>query len=271
MGTTTGTTGRFGTALMIDASMAGLGGCRARVKMIVAGVFAATLSLGVSSASASSVDECVKRRTADGDTRAVAVATCLRESNEPTNEPSNKPRTRSSRADSATESRSEGTSPVVLIAVGLGGLLAGAGLATLLHRRSVEGAPAGIAPSGAPPARRGMLPGLVPPAPPAPGPPAQATADRSAGLVRALIDLADQVPSQALRAEILAALDRAGVHPLEPAVGDVFDVTRMRGVGNARAPDAGWVGRVAGTERAGYHDGATVLRLPEVVVYTAGG
>jgi hypothetical protein len=101
-------------------------------------------------------------------------------------------------------------------------------------------------------------------------PSAAALPDRSPGLVTALIDLADRVPSQALRAEILAALGRAGVYALEPATGEMFDVARMRGVSNALAPDAGWVGRVANTERAGYHDGTTMLRLPEVVVYTAG-
>jgi molecular chaperone GrpE (heat shock protein) len=92
----------------------------------------------------------------------------------------------------------------------------------------------------------------------------------NAVLVSALIDLSDRVPSQALRAEIIAALGRAGVHPLEPAVGDVFDVSRMRGVGGAPAADAGWAGRVASVERAGFHDGVSVLRLPEVVVYTTG-
>lgn len=85
-----------------------------------------------------------------------------------------------------------------------------------------------------------------------------------------LVDLADRVSSQALRAEILAALGRAGVRSLEPAVGEAFDATRMRGVGGTPAPDASWVGRVAATERPGFQDGNTVLRLPEVVVYTAG-
>jgi hypothetical protein len=61
------------------------------------------------------------------------------------------------------------------------------------------------------------------------------------------------------------------VHSLEPATGDVFDATRMRGVSSAPAPDASWVGRVASTDRAGYRDGATVVRVPEVVVYTAEG
>jgi len=44
----------------------------------------------------------------------------------------------------------------------------------------------------------------------------------------------------------------------------------MRGVGSAPAPDPGWVGRVASTERAGFVDAGRVMRLPDVVVYTSG-
>jgi molecular chaperone GrpE (heat shock protein) len=89
--------------------------------------------------------------------------------------------------------------------------------------------------------------------------------------VTALVDLSDRMSSAALRAEIVATLARVGVHAVEPAQGEVFDANRMRGVGSAPAPDPSWVGRVAATERAGFQDGTTVLRLPEVVVYTAGG
>ena len=71
--------------------------------------------------------------------------------------------------------------------------------------------------------------------------------------------------------EIVAALAQAGVHALEPAQGTSFDATTMRGVGSAPAPDPAWVGRVAATERAGFIDGGAIVRLPEVVVYTAGG
>ncbi len=263
------TTCNLDEAMTVDASMAGDGGSRTHRLMGAIVTFVATITLGIlvgaPSVSSSSVDECVKQRMDDGATRAVATARCVRESN-------TEPNTRTSAQSGGGEtSGSDGVSTVVLIGVGVGGVLIGAGLATVLRRRvastgrGVSAGPRVAGPGGAAPSMPGAAtrpPVLTPPLPTPP--------DRSVGLVAALIDLADQVPSQALRAEVVAALGRAGVHPLEPAAGDVFDVTRMRGVGSARAPDVGWVGRVAGTERLGYHDGATLLRLPEVVVYTAG-
>jgi outer membrane protein TolC len=131
--------------------------------------------------------------------------------------------------------------------------------------------PAAALPAMAPPA---MVPAAMAQAP-AMAPPSAATAvpigsANNAALVTALIDLSDRVPSQALRAEILAALGRAGVHALVPEVGGAFDATRMRGVGGVPAPEAGWAGRVASVERTGFHDGVSVLRVPEVVVYTVG-
>jgi hypothetical protein len=87
-------------------------------------------------------------------------------------------------------------------------------------------------------------------------------------LVSTLIDLSDRVPSQALRVEIIASLAKAGVNAIEPANGDWFDATAMRGVATEVAPDPGWTGRVARTERAGFCDHNAVLRQPEVIVYT---
>jgi hypothetical protein len=87
-------------------------------------------------------------------------------------------------------------------------------------------------------------------------------------LVSTLIDLSDRVPSQALRVEILASLAKVGVNAIEPANGDWFDATAMRGVATEAAPDPGWAGRVARTERAGFCDHNAVLRQPEVIVYT---
>lgn len=230
-----------------------------------------SVAAGRASASSETVDECVRRKVAAGETRSVALAACLAASNNSTVAPSGTPSLSSSSSD-------DGTSPVLLVAVGLGGALIGAGVATVLRgRRGTAGAPAAPAPGASPTELPAMAPpppgGLTAPAPPPMAPPAAgaaATNGASAVLMNALIDLSDRVPSQALRAEILAALGRAGVHPVEPAVGDAFDVTRMRGVGGIAAPDAGWSGRVASVERAGFHDGVSMVRLPEVVVYTAG-
>ncbi len=242
-----------------------LAGARARLAAALLAVAVAvgcwSVASGRAAAASETVDECVRRKVAAGEQRSVALAACLAASNSSTVPPAGTPSLSSSSSD-------DGTSPVLLVAVGLGGVLVGAGIATVLRgRRGAADAPAALAAMAAP------SPGSPPAAPPAPAlapPPAAASSGASAVLVNALIDLSDRVPSQALRAEILAALGRAGVHPVEPAVGDAFDVTRMRGVGGAASPDASWSGRVASVERAGFHDGVSVLRLPEVVVYTAG-
>lgn len=228
---------------------------QARAMMVLA--LAGGLLLQAPSRPTETLDECIRRRVATGETRAVASAACLVATENTT------PGSNGGGSISATSS-DEGTSTITLLLIGLAGVAVGAVGATLLRRKtSSSPQPAAAAPSTNPAAH------MPPPgaAPAATAPPAN---DRSPGLVTALIDLADRVPSQALRAEILAALGRAGVHPMEPAQGEAFDVSRMRGVGNAPAPDAGWVGRVASTDRVGFHDGASVLRLPEVIVYTAG-
>ncbi|MDO8362714.1 MAG: hypothetical protein Q7V88_07445 [Actinomycetota bacterium] len=178
-------------------------------------------------------------------------------------------------------STDEGTSTGVVAAVGIGGLAIGAAAMAALRRRPAGAGATGAGATGA--AGAGMPPAgsFATPAPSAPmgmpapgmavGMAAPGTADRSPALVTALVELSDRVSSQALRAEIFAALERAGVRALEPATGDVFDANRMRGVGSSPAPDPTWAGRVANTERVGFLDGGTLLRLPEVVVYTNGG
>ncbi len=100
-------------------------------------------------------------------------------------------------------------------------------------------------------------------------PPATAPPDRSASLIGSLIDLADRVPSEALRVEIVGALARAGVQSIEVPAGTPFDAAMMRGVGSAPAPEPAAVGRVATTDRPGFRDGQRVIRLPDVVVYVA--
>jgi hypothetical protein len=222
-------------------------------------------------------DECVEERIKDGQSRPEAIAACLRDAVDPT--PTTRPQITAPGGGldpddgPVTTVSDDGTSTGLLIAVGLGGVVVGAGAALFAGRRR---APAAL-PSASPPAgSQAAPPGFAAPAnlgayapPAASGGPA---ADgRTGGLVTTLIDLTDRVSSGALRAEIVAALAGAGVHALEPRQGDVFDANRMRGVGGQQAPDPTWIGRVATTERAGFHDGTTVLRLPEVIVYTAEG
>ncbi|MEQ1699345.1 MAG: hypothetical protein ABMA25_04505 [Ilumatobacteraceae bacterium] len=232
---------------------------RVRSRALAAVALAGGLLLQAPSRPSETFDQCVKRRTAAGETEAVAKTACV------TSTPSTTPGSNGGGSLTATTA-DKGTSTVTLLLIGLGGVAVGAVGATALRRKQSPAAqPVGAgAPTGNPAAH-------MPPPAAAPAPVAAPSAnDRSPGLVTALIELADRVPSQALRAEILAALGRAGVHTIEPAQGEVFDVSRMRGVGNAPTPDAGWVGRVASTDRVGFHDGVSVLRVPEVVVYTAG-
>lgn len=255
-----------------------------RFAVALTGVFAATVAIAAFAAPASAgvtrvdtpLEACIKRRMADGEAKATATAACLREQSAPAS---------TTRPDSGDEPvqdsggaaavGNDGTSTGLLLAVGAAGAVLGAGLTILLRKRGVAGAPVAgaVAHPGAPGAVPGYATSPAPTAPPpmfsAPG--ASAPADRSPGLVTSLVDLSDRVPSVALRAEILAALARAGVQAIEPAQGDVFDVNRMRGVGSTPAPDPSWVGRVAATERAGFQDGPSTVRPPEVVVYTAGG
>jgi hypothetical protein len=218
----------------------------------------------------------VKQRIAAGDSRPEAMAACVLEQSAPTT--TERPNgggglTPDDPDTTAASGDDGGTSVGLLLAVGVAGVVLGAALAIMLRKRTDGGATApGMAPgygtSPAPVAPPPMFtaPGTAPGTMGAPAAP-----DRSPGLVTSLVDLSDRVSSGALRAEILAALARAGVHAVEPAQGDIFDVNRMRGVGSAPAPDPSWVGRVAGTERAGFQDGGVTVRPPEVIVFTAGG
>ena len=210
------------------------------------------------------LEVCIKRRMAEGEARPTATAACLREQTTPTTERPDGGELPIPDQPTPTVSGNDGTSTGLLLAVGAAGVVLGAGLTTLLRKRGVATPPA-VVPA------YGTSPAPIAPPPMFASPGATAPIDRSPGLVTSLVDLSDRVSSVALRAEILAALARAGVHAIEPAQGEVFDVNRMRGVGSAPAPDPSWVGRVAATERAGFQDGAATVRPPEVVVYTAGG
>ena len=115
-------------------------------------------------------------------------------------------------------------------------------------------------------------PMMAPAAPPmmAPAPAAASAPDgRADTLIAALIDLGDRVNSAALRAEISAALARAGVQVLDPPPGTPFDAQRMRGVGSTPATDPSTVGTVAATDRVGYASATALLRLPDVIVHVA--
>jgi hypothetical protein len=227
-------------------------------------VLGACVLLPARSASASggqSTEECVTQRVADGESRAQAMAACLREGPETTVVVTTVPRGGLDTGDTSSPASEgdDGTSPVALIVAGVVGLVIGAAAASVLARRrrapsSSTAAPS--APTGA---------SLQPPASVGPLPP-----DRSPGLITSLIDLSDRMTSQALRAEIVATLGRAGVHPIEIAPGTPFEATTMRGIGSAPTTDPAWVGRVATTDRCGFHDAGRIIRLPDVVVYVAG-
>jgi hypothetical protein len=275
----TTTTGAVGGAAGGEAARRGAG--------LLAATAAITLMvLAATSHGAGAADpfgDCVKEHKANGQSDIKAKAECRLQTlpSAITVKPGGGGLEPSETPSSST--KDSGTSVGLLAAVGLGGLVVGAALMMLLRKRGDASG------RGASPAGRGGPPGPGAPGGPMPGylgvpqPPQQGAApllappgrppgtDRSGALVTTLVDLTDRVSSGALRAEIVAALARAGVQSLEPAQGEIFDANRMRGVGSAAAPDPTWIGRVAMTERAGFQDGGASLRLPEVIVYTAEG
>lgn len=86
-------------------------------------------------------------------------------------------------------------------------------------------------------------------------------------LVATLVELADQMPSDALKEQIHAQLLQVGVQEVVVQRGEPFDPQRHRGIDTFPSPEPGMDQKVAHTERCGYTDGGTVLRVPEVVVY----
>jgi len=88
-----------------------------------------------------------------------------------------------------------------------------------------------------------------------------------ARLAAALIDLRDRLESDALDAEISAALASSGFREVTVAPGSPFDPEQHRGVDWEPTHDPEHDKLVAHTDRPGYVDGTTVLRPPEVVVY----
>ncbi|HQZ34618.1 MAG TPA: hypothetical protein PK020_09335 [Ilumatobacteraceae bacterium] len=208
--------------------------------------------MAIPGSASASIDQCVRKKVSTGMDTSKAMAECLQDANSPT-------KTLPPVLVNSGNSNSGGTSTGLLALVGVGGVALGAIATMMLRKPSGASSPAPSAPSASMPP-----PGFTAPAMQAPA------VDRSRPLVDTLIDLSDRVSSGALRAEIIAALATAGVQTIEPAQGAVFDASQMRGVGSAPAPDPGWVGRVASTERAGFVDAGRVMRLPDVVVYTSG-
>ncbi len=97
---------------------------------------------------------------------------------------------------------------------------------------------------------------------------ADLTADRDS-LVNACIRARDMISSGAVRQALGDALAQAGVAEIDPT-GQPFDPDRHCSVGVLHAPSPGLDETVARAERVGYSDRGRQLRLPEVIVYTAG-
>jgi hypothetical protein len=91
-------------------------------------------------------------------------------------------------------------------------------------------------------------------------------ADRTR-LVRELIEVRDQVGSEALRTSIGAALADVGVVEQSVAPGVVFDPQLHKGVDRVVTDDPGLDRTVSETERPGYLDRGAPVRLPEVIVH----
>ncbi|MCB0980634.1 MAG: hypothetical protein H6513_10045 [Acidimicrobiaceae bacterium] len=205
-------------------------------------------------------DQCVARKVGAGVERAVAVTQCMQSTASTVAQ--NNPIT-----PTASGSDDGGTSVGALLAAAAAGLVVGAlGMKLLKGNAPAAATPA---PAAMPPAGAPMM---APAAPPmmAPAPAAASAPDgRADTLIAALIDLGDRVNSAALRAEISAALARAGVQVLDPPPGTPFDAQRMRGVGSTPATDPSTVGTVAATDRVGYASATALLRLPDVIVHVA--
>jgi hypothetical protein len=147
----------------------------------------------------------------------------------------------------------------VLFGLGAGALAGGALMASRLRN---AGAPATPLPAPMPVDDR---PGGVPPADLS-----GVGADRRR-LVLELIEVRDQVGSEALRAHIGTALAEAGVVEQSVPAGTAFDPQLHKGVDRVVTEDPALDRTVAETERPGYVDRGAPVRLPEVVVHRLDG
>lgn len=142
------------------------------------------------------------------------------------------------------------------------GVAAGVALLAATRRRN--------GPSSAPVAGAPLPSTPVGPVGTGPGPPEGAEASAVAPrdrLIQALIDVRDQVGSDAVRSGIAAALAEVGVAEVTVPAGLAFDPVRHKGVDRLSTADPALDRTVAGTERPGYLDRGAAVRLPEVVVY----
>jgi hypothetical protein len=85
-------------------------------------------------------------------------------------------------------------------------------------------------------------------------------------LLEACIAVSEQASSGMLREIVDDALVEAGVEQIE-ATGERFDPDRHEAVGRLATDDPELDGIVGATQRAGYRDGAEIIRHPEVLVY----
>lgn len=97
----------------------------------------------------------------------------------------------------------------------------------------------------------------------------QRDAQDRAVLIDACIELADLVPSDALRQRARDALRAAGVEPVEADDGAAFDPSRFHVTDRVPTADTSLHNRVAATERPGYLDRGRKIRSAEVHVYHA--
>ncbi len=104
-------------------------------------------------------------------------------------------------------------------------------------------------------------------APPAPVvAPDTRSADERARLVQVLVEVGDQLDSQALAAWVGQALAEVGV--TEVVVdGERFDPARHHALEHVVTENPAYDGLVARTARRGYVDRGRVIRLPQVLVY----
>jgi hypothetical protein len=147
--------------------------------------------------------------------------------------------------DAGSDDDGKGGALVLGLLVGLlGGAAVGAGAMALLRRGSSTSVPVAAVPAVATPGD-----------------------GQRAALVAAVIEVRDSVPSEALRERLGRALQDVGVRELTVEPGQPFDPQWHRAVDTTPTADPAQVNTVATTERPGYVDGATTLRLPEVIVY----
>jgi len=161
---------------------------------------------------------------------------------------------------------------LLAVAVAAAGYLAGRA-----RRSGPTPLPAGAAPPAdpaAPPvpgsatahAATGAPAGDAAPSAPEPAGPTDGDAADRTLLVRALVEVADQVTSDAVRTTVVERLAAVGVHPVLAEPGERFDPTRHRGVHATPAADAAAGDTIAALDRPGWRDRDRVLRPPEVVV-----